>query len=288
MSTDIIEDKSEIVREQNPFGGAELASPVKTDGALAAVATREVAEVQGMVFMAKQFPRNKIKSMERILNDCARPTLARGALYEYARGGTNITGPSIRLAESIAQNWGNIDFGIKELEQSNGVSKVMAFAWDLETNARNTKIFEVPHLRYTKKGTYPLQDPRDIYELVANNGARRLRACILGVIPGDVVEAAVRQCEKTLTCDPENSSPEKIKALVEAFEKEFNVPKLAIEKRIQRRIEAIQPAQVVQLRAVYRSLKDGMATPDSFFELETPEGEEKPKGVKGLSEALKK
>ncbi|MDT1904179.1 hypothetical protein FPK34_26285, partial [Acinetobacter baumannii] len=77
------------------------------------------------------------------------------------------------------------------LSSENGESTVEAFAWDVETNTRQTKVFQVPHIRYTRNGSKKLTDPRDIYELVANNGARRLRACILGVIPGDVIDDAV-------------------------------------------------------------------------------------------------
>ena len=119
-------------------------------------------------------------------------------MYEYPRGGTKVTGPSIRLAEAMAQNWGNLDYGLIELDQKAGESQVMAYAWDLETNTRQTIVFSVPHIRATKKGNVPLTDPRDIYEMVANQGARRMRSCILRVIPGDVVESAVAQCNKTL------------------------------------------------------------------------------------------
>lgn len=132
-------------RVANPMtaGGSrqiEITAGANADGQYSVQAAREIAEVQGMVVMAKRFPRDKIKATERILNDCMRPKLAENALYTYSRGGTDISGPSIRLAEAIAQNWGNIDFGIKELEQSNGVSKVMAFAWDLETNGYSSLI----------------------------------------------------------------------------------------------------------------------------------------------------
>lgn len=277
------------VRVENPFKVAkpremEMSAPASAEGQYGVQAAREFAEVQGMVVMAKKFPRDKIRATERILNDCTRPKLAENALYTYNRGGTDISGPSIRLAESIAQNWGNIDFGIKELDNANGVSKVMAFAWDLETNARQTKIFDVPHIRHTKKGSYRLEDPRDIYELVANNGARRLRACILGIIPGDVIDAAVEQCDATLRTTAD-VSPENVAKMVALFEK-LGVSKTQIEKRIQRRIDAIQPAQMVSLRKIYKSISDGMAGVADFFEPETtPEADdaEKPKGgVKGL------
>ena len=155
-------------------------------------------EVQAALVIAKKFPRDQVAAMDRILQACTRPSLAERALYQYARSGTDITGPSIRLAEMLAQNWGNIQFGIRELDQRNGESTVEAFAWDMETNTRQVKVFQVRHERHTKQRSYALEDPRDIYELVANQGARRLRACILGVIPGDVVEEAQHQCDVTL------------------------------------------------------------------------------------------
>ncbi len=43
-----------------------------------------------------------------------------------------------------------------------------------------------------------------------------------------------------------------------------------IEKRIQRRIDSIQPAQVVALRKVYASLRDGMSSPSEWFEVDVP------------------
>lgn len=92
---------------------------------------RAISEVQGAIVLAKKFPRNQIACLDRIMTSCQRPTLAEQALYSYSRGGTEITGPSIRLAEAIAQNWSNLQFGIKELEQRNGESTVEAFAWDV-------------------------------------------------------------------------------------------------------------------------------------------------------------
>ena len=235
-------------------------------GALAAVqASREIAEVQAAMVIARQFPRDHMRANDQILNACMRPTLAEKALYTYSRGGQDVTGPSIRLAETLAQYWGNIQFGVRELEQGDGVSTVEAFAWDIETNVRDVKIFQVAHERHTRKGVTRLTDPRDIYELVANQGSRRLRACILGIIPGDVQEAAIEQCERTLAASAD-TSPEAQKALLERFA-EFNITKNQIEKRIQRRIDAIQPAQVVDLRKVYCSLRDGMSRPEDWFEV---------------------
>jgi hypothetical protein len=206
-------------------------------------------------------------ALDRILNDCRRESLAEKALYSYARGGSDISGASINLAKAIARRWGNIMSGITELEQRKGESVCEAFAIDLETNYRESKIFTVPHLRYTKNGTRKLEDPRDIYELVANNGSRRERACLLSVIPGDVVEAAVEECQKTLTTTAD-TSPENVKKMLDKFSENFGVSKSQIEKRIQRRIDAITPAQMVNLRNIFNSLKDGMSSAEEWFEPE--------------------
>lgn len=244
---------------------------------------RAIAETQAAMIIAKRFPRDYVQALDRILNACSRPGLAEAALYEYSRGGTAISGPSIRLAEAIAQNWQNLQFGIRELEQRNGVSTVEAFAWDIENNTRQTKTFQVVHKRYTKKGSYSLEDPRDIYEMVANNGARRMRACILGVVPGDVVEAAVRQCEETMKATAE-VTPASLKAMLEKFEP-YGVTKEMIETKIQRHLDAMTPAQLINLRKIYNQLKDGMAVAADKFEM--PKAEEKPTVADALKDKLK-
>lgn len=250
-----------VHQNQNPF--AVSVPQTQAMSTVQADSQRAVAEVQAALIIAKQFPRNPIDAYDRVMNACQRPGLAQSAVYSYARGGSSISGPSIRLAEMLAQNWGNIQYGIRELSSDNGESTVEAFAWDVETNTRQTKVFQVPHIRYTKSGSKKLTDPRDIYELVANNGARRLRACILGVIPGDVVDDAVAQCERTIHASAD-TSPEAVQKLVNAFE-QFGVSKDDIEAFIQRRLEAITAANIVSLRKIFTSLRDGMSSPKDWF-----------------------
>lgn len=259
--------QNQVTRIENPFGQRNTQAIAQSSPAalITTESQRAIAEVQAALAIAKSFPRDRIAAVDRILNDCQRSGLAEVAVYQYSRGGTSINGPTIRLAESLAQNWGNIQYGVRELSQANGESTVEAFAWDVETNTRQTKIFQVPHIRHTRNGQTKLTDPRDIYELVANNGARRLRACILGVIPGDVVEAALQQCEATLNAYADTSA-EGIQKILKAFEK-YGVSKESIEKRIQCRIEAIKPAQIVSLTKIGTSLKEGMSVASDWFDL---------------------
>ena len=69
-----------------------------------------------------------------------------------------------------------------------------------------------------------------------------------------------------------NVTPELIQSLIDKFA-EFHVTKEMLEKRIQRRLESIPPAMVVQLGKIYNSLKDGMSKPDEWFGESKPEAE---------------
>jgi uncharacterized protein YukE len=265
----------------NPFGDSQVA--VRPTTAVANTDQhRAVAEVQAAMMIARMNPRDPIAAMDRILNACSRPTLADAAVYQYSKGGSDVSGPSIRLAEAMAQQWGNIKTSVRELDQSNGISTVQTIAWDLETGYQCDKVFHVPHIRFTKNGSKRLEDPRDIYELVANQGARRLRACILAVIPGDVTEAAVGQCEVTMKARAD-VSPEAMQKMATAFAA-YGVSREQIEKRIQRRLDAIQPAQVVSLKKIYASLRDGMSTAAEWFDAVEPG---QPAGAEAVSAADK-
>lgn len=231
---------------------------------------RAIAETKAAIMLAKQFPRDQADATNRILMACCRPTLAEKAVYSYPKGGQEVTGPSIRLAEAIAQAWGNLQFGIRELDQRDGVSTVEAFAWDVENNTRQTKVFQVSHKRHTKKGAYMITDPREIYEIVANQGARRMRNCILGLIPGDVVEAAVNQADKTLSTKIDVTS-ERVAKMVETFEA-MGVSKEAIKVKIGRNVDdTIPPAVFANLGKIANSIRDGYATAAEHFDLASAE-----------------
>ena len=247
--------------------------PAKTEvtGVEAVESARAVQEVQASLVVAKRFPRDENTAYTKIMTSCERPTLAKDALYAYPRGGQMVTGPSIRLAEALAQAWGNLDFGVRELSQDNGVSEVEAYAWDLETNTRQTKTFQVKHSRYTKKkGIVALTDPRDVYEITANQAARRMRACILGVIPGDIVDAAVAKCEETMQKGDGKPLKDRVRQMVAAFA-ELGVTQEMVETRLGHKLDATIETEVVNLGKIYKSLKDGMSKREDWFDVAAPD-----------------
>ena len=248
----------------------QVAAP---NAAAAMSTTREAQEVQAAVFMAKRFPRDENFAIARIAQTCQRKGLAEKAIYSYPKGGQNVTGPSIRLAEAIAQSWGNIQSGVVELEQRPGESVCMSYCWDLETNTRDTKIFTVSHSIQTKKGAKMLTDPREIYEHVANQGARRKRACILAVIPKDVVDSAMEACQRTLASGTKEPLIDRLRKMVNVFQTELSVPLESIERYMGYKLDSFTEMDMVTLRGVYTAIKDGASKREDYFDL--PKNERK-------------
>lgn len=241
-------------------------------GSMAPAVAREVAQVQGQIMMAKAYPRNMDMVLAKVESACSRKTLAEHALYTYARGGTNISGPTIRLMEALASAYGNVKAGYEVVEADDDKSRIRAYAYDMETNTVIERNFDVEHIRYANGQRKRLIDPRDIYEVIANNASRRVRACLQQIIPGDIVDYAVGLAQKTLV-ENVDTSPAARASLVDAFGK-FGVTKIMLEAYIQRKMDAITADQIVNLRGVYASLRDGIATVTDFFDPEAkPIGE---------------
>lgn len=249
----------------------EFQQPQQSLATVDVASARQIAEVQAAMVVAKRFPRNHLDAHTRIMKACARPSLAERALYSYPRGGSTIEGPSVRLAEALAQNWGNMEFGITELDQRDGESSVMAFCVDLETNTRQSRIFTVKHQRKAHGQIDKLEDPRDIYEMTANQGARRMRACILSVIPGDVIDDAIAAVNMTLRGQSKEPLQDRAKKMVVAFD-ELGVTRVQLEQRLGHRLESISETELVGLRKIWTSLKDNASAPSEWFKPMPPDG----------------
>lgn len=274
------DQKAEVERAQD----VELRPYVEGADVLgASQQQRQIAEVQAAVIMARKFPRNVPESLKRIKVACQRIGVAKDAHYAYRRGSEEVTGISIRLAEVIAQNWGNLQFGVRELERRPGLSIAEAYCWDLETNVQQTRTFQVPHVRERRAGNKELTDPRDVYELVANMGGRRMRACIEAVIPVDVQEEASEECEATLRAKVD-LRPERVREMVDKFAT-VQVTEDQLRTYLQRPTAEITPAQFLRLGKVYNALKDGFAQVSDYFPV-SPKEESSSEEAAALNAAL--
>lgn len=257
--------------------------------------SKELSEIKGKMFLARQFPRDPEMSLQNVLRECERKDLAEAAQYEFPRGDSVVRGPSIRLVEVLARHWGNIMSGITEVDVQGDTTTIKCFAWDLETNASDEKTFSVKHERSTKKGSYKLTDERDIYEMVANKGARRKRACLLAVMPGWYVDAALEECDKTLS-DSLTKSGESLEEIIEktvnAFAG-FGITPEQISAKLNKEIDKLSNNDIVKLRHLYSAIKDGFVKATDAFGIASgadpslPTGEEE-NALETLNKALAK
>ena len=236
---------------------------------MAEIESRQIAEIKGKMILARQFPRDTATSLKRILIECENVKLAEFATYSFPRGDSEVKGPSIRLAEVIASYWTNFTCGVTELEQRSGESTVKAYAWDLESNYSDEKVFTVPHIRSTRKGNKVLTDPRDIYELVANQGARRKRACIFSVIPTYIVESAVEKCNETLEKSMNQEDIELVRAkMLSVFNTlDESITREVLEAKIGKSFDTFNTKDIVKLRNLYNAIKDGFVKVAAAFDL---------------------
>ena len=121
-------------------------------------------------------------------------------LYSYPRGGSTVSGASIRFAEELARCWGGECWttalrNFVETVESRRCRRMLGI-WRRTLSRCRTL------LTLTKesggKMDPKLTSDRDIYEINANMAARRLRARILAVLPNWFVEDCINECKKTL------------------------------------------------------------------------------------------
>ncbi len=227
-----------------------------------------IAEIQAKMILARNFPRDIDGCIERIKYECKNKELAEKATYEFPRGDSVVKGASIRLVECVARHWGNLLSGIKEVSSTEKEATVKAYAWDLETNFADEKVFTVPYVRSSKQfGKRQLTDERDRYEAMANMAARRKRACMQAIIPQFVIDDAVAECQKTLEEGLRGKNIDEVKAnMLEAFKAKAEwISEADFEIVTGKPFEHISTKDIVKLRNLYNAINDGFVKPEVAF-----------------------
>ena len=264
-NNEIIVQEQQMPNMPNMNNGVMAQLDNINQGTVAIEASRAIAEAQGKLVIAKRFPRDEVQAYNRVAQACQRKGIAEKAFYSYNRGGGTVSGPTIRFAEELARCWGNIDYGIKELSQDDGKSEMQAYAWDLETNAQSVQNFTNPHIREVGGKAKILTSQRDIYEINANMGARRLRSRILAILPTDLVDMAINECKKTLAGNNDEPLIDRVKKMVVAFGK-LGVTQEQIEKRLGRKVDTMTVDDFTDYIGIYNAIKQGESKIAEWFE----------------------
>jgi hypothetical protein len=266
-----VNDKTKSAVPYAELQGSRAVAPV-AGGALAAIEeSRVIKAAEARVILAKRFPRDEELSRNKILKAFENAKLADAAMYSYPRGNTTIEDLSIRAAETMASYWGNLEYGIQEIDRQHGYSEMLSYCWDLEANVYHYRAFKARHWRDTSTGGYAVKDERDIYEVTFNLGARRLRSCILEALPAHIKEEAEAVINETLR-KAEGTVPlaERVKKMLASFLDEYKVTAEMIERRLGHSMTATSETEMVGLRKIFKTLKDGQAKADEFFDFGDP------------------
>jgi hypothetical protein len=247
--------------------------------------SRAIAQVQGAIVAAQKRPRDTLAAETRMREACENYRLAERAFFRFSRGDGQVSGESIYLAVELARCWGNIDYGISELrrDEFTGESEMVAYAWDLETNARTSMMFIVPHARDTRKGRKQLVDLRDIYENNANQGARRVRECIFRILPRAYIDEAAEICADCLEKGAEGVPIAQRRAkMLESFAA-LGVTREQIERKTGQAADRLSGFALGQLGVVFSSIKRGEVTVNDEFP--NPEAEAPKTSAAALAQA---
>ncbi len=248
-------------------------APTPAAAALAETAKRNV---EIAILTAKRFPREEATCYARAIRCFERPGIAEEAVYNFPRGGSSVEGPSVACAREVARCWGNLDYGATITSEDDTWVHMTGYAVDLETNYRVSYPDAFPKKVQRKNratGTtewIDCKDERELRELKNRRGAILIRNALLSVLPKDVVNDCVAKAKETIKAkaggDLKRSRDEVIRALSVAFDEIGVAPEL-VEKYLGHKLSAITEDEVVTLKGIFKSLRDGHSKREEYFDI---------------------
>ena len=280
MSTDLIVAPQPGAALTQGFGTREV--ELRAETATAAVAAQAKAAVEARYILAMQRPRDMAEVRSRILNECKRPGFAESAMYELPRGSTKIKGLSIRFAEAALRAMGNVMPETSVIYEDAGKRILQIMVTDLETNltystqividktverhSADKRIVVSERVNTNGGKVYIVMATED--ELLQKQQAlvsKAIRTAALRLLPGDIIDEAETAIGKTLNNRAAEDPAKEKKDIMDAFDAIGVGPKdLAV--YLGHPLDRIQPAEMVELRQVYRAIKEGDATWESVME----------------------
>jgi hypothetical protein len=228
------------------------------------------AEVDQQIATARAMPRSISRAVQNITTLATiDEQSAEECIYALPRGGKPIKGPSIRLAEIIAGQWGNCRVGARVVHVDKFEKYVEAEGvfHDLETNTATTS--RVRRRLSTKAGK--LFD--DDMIIVTGNAACSIakRNAILGGVPKAVWRKALETAEHVIAGDIKTLAERRERAM-KAFAA-FGVKSEQIFEALHiGGVDDIGLDHIVTLTGMHSAIKNGEATVEEVFPPKPKEG----------------
>jgi hypothetical protein len=222
------------------------------------------AEIDGQIATAKQYPRSITRVTGNILSLATLDVqAAEECMYALPRGGKPVVGPSIRLAEIVAGQWGNCRVGARVVDVNRGEKYIEAEGvfHDLETNTaskatvrrrivdRGGRLFNDDMIIVTGNAACSIARRNAILAGVPKAVWRKAYEAAEGAVKGDIKTLAERRAGMFKAFAAFGVKPDQIYALMEvAGEDEITLD------------------HIPTLTGMYQSLKNGEATVEQMFD----------------------
>lgn len=281
----------------------ERAVQIYADPAAVAAAETAKARIQSAYIMAMQRPRNEDQARVRILEACKRPAFASRVEFSKPVAGRQIKGPSIRFAELALREWSNVISDVQVVHEDEKIRRVKITAIDLETNASFSKEVQVSKTVERRKA-----DDREIVsDRVNTNGekvyivratdeeidnkvsaaiSKALRNEGLRLIPSDIVDEALDTARATLRNQDARDPAASKKQILDAFAV-LGIRPRDLEAYLGHKTDSLAPAELQDLRGIYRAIKDGEATWADYMSTKNGDQEKALSKVELLKEKVK-
>lgn len=220
-------------------------------------------EIDTAIATARRYPRSIDKAVKNILSlTTIDEETAEEAIYALPRGGKPIRGPSVRLAETIQQCWGNcrVDARVINIDRENKIVEAESVFHDLETNSA-TRATVRRRIVDSKGRLYS-----DDMIIVTGNAACSIakRNAILGGVPKAIWRRAYAEAERVIAGDVTTLNVTRDKA-VRAFATYGVKPEQVFAAIGVRGIDDISIEHIPTLRGMFSAIKNGETTVEEVF-----------------------
>lgn len=237
------------------------------------------AAISVSIATAHEYPRDIVKFKNNaIAMATMSKEIAQSCQYEIPRGGKKIAGKSIRLAEIVAANYGNLRVETRIVSVDDNVIIVEGMAHDLESN-------------YAEKSpvTIPIRDKngKRYTEQVINSNvmaalAKAKRNAVFSVVPGGLTELVYQETISLLLGNAKTIGDRRVAAI--KYLGEYDATEKQILAYLGRRtVEHIDGNDIQNLLGVVKAVKDGSVT---MSEALAPPEEEKKAPAKTLDDIV--
>jgi hypothetical protein len=238
-------------------------------------------EIEAQVATARRFPRS-IRAFQQEARSmaCLDEETAASCIYALPRGGKPIEGPSARLAEIVASAWGNCRYGARVVSEDERFVTSQGFFFDVQKNA--AVAFEVRR-RITDKHGRRYND--DMVGVTANAACSiALRNAVFKGVPKALWGRIYDEARRAAIGDVKTIEAKRADML--AYFQKMGVTADRVLAAVGKPgVEDIGADELVTLKGVATSLKEGETTVEQAFPPAAPPAHKGPISVNAVLNA---